>query len=337
MPEQPDDRPVGYSSAVHFFAWSIALVVFPLIWVGSLVTTYDAGMAVPDWPTTYGYNMFAYPIQTWLYGPFDLLAEHSHRLLGSVAGLLTIGLVFCAFRYDQRTWFRWWSLLVLAAIIGQGVLGGLRVVLDARTLALVHGCTGPLFFAIASATVLMSSKFWFHASDSRIWATGASARWAATLMALLSFVQLTIGAQLRHITGNATPQYFMGFVHLHLTLAGVIVLFSFFLWASATRQAAPPTRRAALGLVLLVLVQVALGIGTWLVNYALPWPELTEELARYTIVAKGYFESMVVTAHVATGSLIICFSTVASLAAWRTQALGVTRPKGTWQWKKQLA
>lgn len=337
MPDHPDYRPAGYSTSVNLFAWVLALTVFPLIWVGSLVTTYDAGMAVPDWPSTYGYNMFSYPIQTWLFGPFDLLAEHSHRLIGSVAGLLTIGLVICAFINDQRNWFRWWTVLVLLAVIGQGVLGGMRVLLDARTLALVHGCTGPLFFAMASATVVMSSKFWFHASDNRLWSTGGTARWVATTMAVLSFVQLTIGAQLRHITGNATPQYFTGFVHLHLTLAGAIVLLSLLLWGSATRLAAPPTRRAALGLVLLVLLQVALGIGTWLVNYALPWPELNEELARYTIVSKGYFESMVVTAHVATGSLIICFSTVASLAAWRTQALGAARPKGTWQWKKQLA
>lgn len=337
MPEKPAFRPIGYSRAVHLLAWILALTVFPLIWVGSLVTTYDAGMAVPDWPTTYGYNMFAYPIQTWLYGPFDLLAEHSHRLIASLAGLLTIGLVYFAFRYDERDWFRKWTVLVLLAVIGQGVLGGLRVLLDARTLALIHGCTGPLFFAMASATVVMSSKFWFHASEGRYWVTGAATRWSATLMAVASFVQLSVGAQLRHITGSASPQYFMGFVHLHLTLAATIVVLSIFLWASATRQAAPPTRRAAFGLVLLVLIQVALGLGTWLVNYALPWSELTEDLARYTIVAKGYFESMVVTAHVATGSLIICFSTVASLAAWRTSAPGVTRAKGTWLWKKQLA
>jgi cytochrome c oxidase assembly protein subunit 15 len=89
--------------------------------------------------------------------------------------------------------------------------------------------------------------------------------------------------------------------------------------------------------VLLVLVQVALGIGTWLVNYALPWPEMNAWLAHYTIQAKGYAESMVVTAHVATGSLIICFSTVAALGAWRTRTQAATRPEGNWQWKKQLA
>jgi cytochrome c oxidase assembly protein subunit 15 len=315
---------------------ALTLAVFPLIWVGSLVTTYDAGMAVPDWPSTYGYNMFAYPLTTWLYGPFDLLAEHSHRLLGTVAGFLSIGLVISAWKFERRPWFRWWTVAVLVAVICQGLLGGMRVRLDARTLAMIHGCTASLFFAMATATAVMSSKFWLRAK-AQTWATGSTARWAATLLAVISFFQLTVGAQLRHITGAASTQFFVSAVHLHLTLAATIVLLTFVLLATVSRRAAPPTRRAALGLVLLVLVQVALGIGTWLVNYALPWPEMTPWLAHYTIEAKGYAESMVVTAHVATGSLIICFSTVAALSAWRTGTQAATRPEGNWQWKKQLA
>lgn len=330
-------RPEGYSRSVHGFALALTLAVFPLIWVGSLVTTYDAGMAVPDWPSTYGYNMFAYPINTWLFGPFDLLAEHSHRLLGTLAGFLSIGLVICAWRFDRRRWFGWWSVAVLLAVIAQGLLGGMRVRLDARTLAMIHGCTASLFFAMATATAVMSSKFWFRAASGQDWSTGTTARWTATALMVISFLQLTVGAQLRHITGAASPQFFAGSVHLHLTLAATIVVLSLVLLGTVSRSAAPPTRRSALGLVLLVLVQVALGIGTWLVNYALPWPELNAWLAHYTIEAKGYVESMVVTAHVATGSLIICFSTVATFAAWRTQAQNATRPEGFRQWKKQLA
>ncbi len=149
-----------YSRAVHALAVGLTIAVFPLIWVGGLVTTYDAGMAVPDWPGTYGWNMFAYPASTWLYGPFDLLVEHSHRLLGSLAGFLSIGLVIAAFRYDDRAWFRWWCVGVLLAVIAQGALGGARVVLDQRTFAMIHGCTGPLYFAIATATAVMSSQWW---------------------------------------------------------------------------------------------------------------------------------------------------------------------------------
>src|SRR3954468_18214086 len=86
----------------HRLAVALALVTFPLIWVGGLVTTYDAGMAVPDWPGTYGYNLLLYPWTTWIAGPFDLFIEHGHRLLGASAGLLTIAFVIAVFCVDRR-------------------------------------------------------------------------------------------------------------------------------------------------------------------------------------------------------------------------------------------
>ena len=80
----------------------LACATFPLVWVGGLVTTTDAGMAVPDWPSTFGYNMFLYPWQSWLAGPWDLFVEHGHRLLASSVGMLTIGLVIVMWRTDER-------------------------------------------------------------------------------------------------------------------------------------------------------------------------------------------------------------------------------------------
>ena len=77
----------------HRWAVGGACATFPLIWVGGLVTKYDAGMAVPDWPSTFGYNLFLYPWTTWLFGPWDLFIEHGHRLLGALVGMLTIGLL----------------------------------------------------------------------------------------------------------------------------------------------------------------------------------------------------------------------------------------------------
>src|SRR5437870_10234409 len=85
----------------------LVCATFPLIWVGGLVTTYQAGMAVPDWPTTYGYNLFLYPWQTWISAPWNLFIEHGHRLFASAIGLLTIGLAAAVFRYDRRRWLRW--------------------------------------------------------------------------------------------------------------------------------------------------------------------------------------------------------------------------------------
>ncbi len=321
-----------YASGVHRLAVALTVSVFPLIWVGGLVTTYDAGMAVPDWPGTYGENMFAY--QAWLFGPFDLMVEHGHRLLGSLSGLLCIGLVVAAYLRDERVWFRKWSVFVLAAVIAQGVLGGVRVLLDERTAAMIHGCTGPLFFAIATATAVMSSRWWFERNGQRIpdrgvgpgavgqYATGRFIALTASVLTVTSYCQLIVGAQLRHTTGAVSPNEFKGFVHLHLGLAALVFLVALVLTLSVVAASGTPkqVRRVSLLLAIVVLCQIGLGIGTWLVNYALPWAELNATLAAYTIAAKGYWESMVVTAHQATGSLIISLATVTSMKAWRSRA-----------------
>lgn len=333
MHESP---PAAYHRIVHALAIVLTVAVFPLIWVGSLVTTYDAGMAVPDWPATYEHNMFLYPIQKWVFGSFDVLAEHSHRLLGALAGFLSIGLVVAAWRYEDRPWFRWWTVGVLVAVIAQGVLGGMRVRLDARTLALVHGCSASLFFAIATATAVMSSRFWIQGELTR--ETRPSTAGLALCLTVMSFLQLILGANLRHITGETDHRVFFGFVHGHLTLAVAVALLVILLAASADYFRAPaPVRMPARLLVILVVVQICLGIGTWIVNYALPWSELTEKLARYTIQAKGYWESMIVTAHVAVGSLIVSLSTVTALRAWRTRARTQAANEVQWQWKKRFA
>src|SRR6186997_3734563 len=86
----------------HRWAVVLACATFPLVWVGGLVTTTDAGMAVPDWPNTYGYNLFLYPWQSWLAGPWDLFIEHGHRLLGMTAGLLAIALLATTAMVDRR-------------------------------------------------------------------------------------------------------------------------------------------------------------------------------------------------------------------------------------------
>src|SRR5436190_10251632 len=149
----------------HRLAVVLACATFPLVWVGGLVTTTDSGMAVPDWPNTYGYNLFLYPWQTWLLGPWDLFIEHGHRLLASAVGMLTIGLLILLWRTETRRWMKGLGFAALGLVIFQGVLGGLRVLLDERTLAMLHGCTGPLFFALTVALVVFTSRTWTSGAE----------------------------------------------------------------------------------------------------------------------------------------------------------------------------
>ncbi|MBW7939502.1 MAG: COX15/CtaA family protein, partial [Candidatus Omnitrophica bacterium] len=130
---------------------------FLLIIVGGLVTSNDAGLAVVDWPNSFGYNMFLYPLSRMTGG---IYYEHAHRLFGSLVGITTLVITFHLFRVDQRKWVKNFSLLVLAVVIAQGILGGLRVtgkftlatspeeVAPSLTLALVHGVLGQFFLGL---------------------------------------------------------------------------------------------------------------------------------------------------------------------------------------------
>jgi heme a synthase len=302
----------------HRWSWAVALTIFPLIWVGGLVTTQDAGMAVPDWPGTYGYNMFAYPVSAWVYGPFDLMVEHGHRLLGSLAGFLVICLCIAAWVDEPRRWVRWLCVGLLASIIAQGLLGGARVVFDARTLAMIHGCTGPLVFALAAAVVTVTSSWWKR-DDKVIVARGWFA-WMTVGLFGASVVQLALGAQLRHIQPWASPSFFTTLVHTHLTMALlVLVMVIVVLAVSATKQYRGLEGIRGLRLVIfgLLIVQILLGCGTWIANYALPLAGSAPILSSYTIEIQGYWESWIVTGHQATGSLIIVSALVFALRVWR--------------------
>lgn len=293
---------------VHRAAMAVSLTTFPLIWLGGLVTTHDAGMAVPDWPGTFGYNLFLYPWTAWLYGPFDLFVEHGHRLLASLVGLLAIWLCWVAYRNEPRKWLRRTAVLLLLAIIAQGVLGGVRVLFDARTIAMIHGCSGPLVFALAGFLTIASSRWWHQAESYPM------GRWLpriAVTLVLFSILQLFLGAQLRHVQPTVSTSFFMSTVHLHLTVAVLISLLIAWLTVLVRRPAyrgAVAIRWPANWLSIILIVQLLLGCATWVSNYALPWQELNPWLASYAINGKGYWESMIVTGHQATGSLIIILS-----------------------------
>lgn len=304
----------------HRLAVALALVTLPLIAVGGLVTTTDAGMAVPDWPGTYGYNMFLYPLSTWWSGPWDLFVEHGHRLLGALAGMLTIGLVIAVWLGDSRRWMRDASLAALGLVIFQGVLGGLRVRLDERMLALVHGCTGPLFFAFSMCLVEMTSRAWRQPLIAQHNPAGRRLARGSALAACLAYLQLTVGALLRHVPLTAPPQLFRAALIFHLVFAGVLVVLIAMLTVAAFGST--PRRSSlqwpAMGVSLLVLVQVSLGLATYVAKYSWPaWMDRFGFAANYVVQEKSFEQSLIVTAHVVVGSMILALLTTMSLRAAR--------------------
>ncbi len=315
----------------HFFAVTLVCATFPLIWVGGLVTTYDAGMAVPDWPTTFGYNMFLYPVSTWVSGPWDLFIEHGHRLLGSLAGMLTIALNVAIWRCDNRKWMRWAGLAALALVVSQGLLGGMRVRLNSTDFARIHGCTGPMFFAVTVAISVMTSRFWHTWTADRNFDTSARVVIGGWILVGLTYLQLIFGAHLRHPNVTWSPGLFRTLVVFHIV--GAILLLAHTVtvtWKS--RSLVSALRRPAGWLALLILGQVVLGLATWRAKYG--WPSfvpmvsevradqpyeiaLHNTLVGATVQSESMTQALTVTSHVALGSLILAFAVCYATRATR--------------------
>ena len=282
------------------WAWLMAIATFPLLWIGQLITTTDAGMAVPDWPETYGQNMFAYPLITWYQGPWDVFVEHGHRLLASGIGLLTIGFVVVVWRCDHRPWLRKLAVASLVLVIAQGLLGGLRVEANARYVALIHGIVGPLFFAFTLALVVLT-----YPKESR---NPSRFRWSLIGLPLLVLLQLTFGATLRHTPEWGSPWAFAMHVQCHLVTACLLVFAVG--WSAFSTLGGPWARRLAQSLAALLVLQISLGIGSWYFKYR--FPHWASDLGPSTIQAStsgGWHETNTVTAHSAVGSLLLALAT----------------------------
>ncbi|GAB6165518.1 COX15/CtaA family protein [Thermostilla marina] len=319
MTDEHADTNLSRLRRAHRIAWALAIMVFPLIWMGGLVTTYNAGMAVPDWPNTYGYNLFLYPIESWL-KTWDVFLEHSHRLIGATVGLLAIALVAALWQYEERR-YRWWALGVLTAISAQGVLGGFRVVGREMLLADIHGCTAPLVFAACAWMVIATSDRW---SNSKVWGRPereiARTRLSAGpfwLLAVMTYCQIVLGAQVRHLFPTLPVVWGTLWVWSHVGVGLCLVI----IWGIA-RRAVGVLRRDCPFLVRrvnwylgLYVVQLLLGVGTWVTNYNWPrWFTNNFVAVPFTVRDGGMLQATTTTAHVAVGSLLLI--TAFSSAVW---------------------
>jgi heme a synthase len=178
------------------FAWFTAVATLFLICSGGMVTSKGAGLAVPDWPTTFGYNMFMFPVSKWIGGVFF---EHTHRLIASTVGVLTIVLAIWLWRSQDRQTVRTLGLIAVAGVILQGILGGLRVAMLEAQIGIFHACIAQAFLGLIVLIALVTTKFWRSLSqvavDPRKFTSIKTIAMATTLGI---YGQLAIGATMRH-------------------------------------------------------------------------------------------------------------------------------------------
>ncbi len=196
------DRSPSYRPAPHWAAVLAAVFTLPLLYVGGTVTTYRVGMAVPDWPQTFGVNMFLYNFWN---APFGVQVEHTHRLYGAAVGLATLLLCAWLFVHERRGWVKALAAAALAIVIVQGILGGFRVTQNSTTLAALHGCLGQVFFALTVALATTTGRDWLGDAEPTPDAKGV--RRLSLIVLALIVAQIALGAWVRHFSGLAAAVF----------------------------------------------------------------------------------------------------------------------------------
>ena len=186
-------RSSKHSAWLNRFAWFTALATLLLICSGGLVTSKGVGLAVPDWPTTFGYNMFLFPVSQWVGGIFF---EHTHRLIASAVGFLTIILCVWLYLAEARRWVRVLGFVALGTVIVQGVLGGLRVTMLKDEIGIFHACLAQAFLGLLVLIALVTTTFWRSLASSNVEVRPLTNLAIATT--LLIYLQLGLGATMRH-------------------------------------------------------------------------------------------------------------------------------------------
>ena len=262
---------------LHLYLRFVAAAALLLIVAGGLVTSTGSGLAVPDWPNTYGTFMFAFPLSQMVGGIFY---EHGHRLIASTVGLLTIGLAVWIARIEPRRWVRRLGWTALAAVIIQGLLGGITVLYFLPApISISHAGLAQLFFALVVSLTLFTSPGWRAGRDGSPQGDRVLARLALATPAVI-YGQILLGATMRHTgAGLAIPDFPLAFGQLLPPAwnAGIAIHFAHRIGALAVttfvlataghllfhhRERRELTRPA---LLLATLVLVQLGLGAWTV------------------------------------------------------------------------
>ena len=285
------------------YAAFVAFATFLLIVAGALVTSNDAGLSVPDWPTSFG--SFRMPRMVG-----GVKYEHGHRMIAGTVGLLTLFLAVWLWKTDERKWVRRLGGIAVLAVVAQAVLGGITVLFYLPApVSVGHACLAQLFFSITVSLALFTRYDWrwdqARIEDAR--ALSLRRLTAGTTAAI--FLQLMLGAAFRH-NGFGIIPHVIGAVVVAVGVFWILVR----LLTGHPRE--PRLVRPALWLAALLAVQLLLGIGSYVMKLAArdapqPLPP---------VVA-------VTTTHVAVGALVLAASLVLTLQAFRKTEVRSQEPE----------
>lgn len=314
---------------LHYFSLLVAASTAVLIFAGGLVTSTGSGLSVPDWPNTYGWFMFTFPLEKMVGGIFY---EHSHRLIASTVGFLILVLAFWLGRTEPRWWVRRLGYLALAAVIVQGLLGGITVLWYLpEPISISHASLAQIVFCLTAAIALFTSPGWKRGYAAPATGGRAGARrpaggdrrlqQIAVVTTATIYVQIVVGATMRHLgAGLAIPDFPFAFgqlipphwdtgIAIHFAhRVGALIVTTLIVATTAHVFYHHPRRgelvRSSIALLALLTIQITLGA-------------LTVLSGKHHIINS---------LHVVTGGAVLVTSLVLTLRAWRPRFDAVAGP-----------
>jgi heme a synthase len=302
----------AYNAAQHRFTVFVAVLAFLLLIAGGLVTSNNAGLAVPDWPTSFG---SIYKMPRMIGG---VKFEHGHRMVAEAVGVLTIIVAVWTWLVDKRRWMRALTIAAVLGVIFQGVLGGLTVLnFLPPAISTAHATVGQTMFCVLAAIALFTSRGWMEEPLEKIPRKESRLliRHSWMLIGFL-YLQLILGAAFRHVWtkwgppgSNRWPVHRIVFLYPHivnaLIVAGLVLFLS--LRVISRSSSIPHLRRPAAGLLLLLIAQLLLGVGAYVVRVIQGVDELQPTLGLVGITV----------AHLGVGALILATAMILTIQAYR--------------------
>jgi len=283
----------SYNPWLHRYAILVAFATFLLVIAGALVTSNDAGLSVPDWPTSFG--SFRMPRMVG-----GIMYEHGHRMIAGTVAILAVILALWLWRSDSRRWVRRLGALAVLAVLAQAVLGGITVLFFLPApISTAHACLAQLFFcSIVSLAVFTQADWRWDETKIEDPSHPPLGRVAVgTTVAI--FIQLMLGAAFRHHGFGVMPHVVFALVVAAAVIWLLVRVVSDF-------RDVPQLKRPAVLLTGLLLVQIFLGGGAYVeVLQAQHEPQPLPPMVTVT------------TAHVAVGALLLATSLILTYRVYR--------------------
>lgn len=291
-----------YNRAYHRFAVFVASVTFLLIIAGALVTSNDAGLSVPDWPTSFG-SLYKIPH---LVGGVKF--EHAHRMIAQFVGFLSIVLALWTWRADPRQWMKYLGVTALGLVIAQGILGGLTVLFYLPSaISSAHAALAQTFFCVVVLIALFSGRNWEEEIPQIENDQGRPNLFALALLSIfVLYVQLILGAMFRHHGLSWWP---------HVLNAAIVAIVLAWTSVRALLQysAIDSVRQPAITMLALMIAQLGLGFVAFLTRVAWGHDAVQPELPMVVSTV----------AHVAVGALLLATTAVLAVQVWRRSPAAV--------------